>query len=164
MYIINLRGVTMDKMDLHRMYLDEDRMLLLIGSEKSISEFKEYIQIKKTNDDYDLGSVVDFIIQKEIYCNVSCKYEGIKFFSDEDSDRLLGCGLLIDSEFAFEAMILKNRDKLNDSMSFIEDTIDKNKEEIDKILRESEWLYRFEVQGGLGLYRLYGQMIRQLYS
>lgn len=95
-----------------------------------------------------MGIVVEYLVKNGVYCNVCCEYESVGkggIFTDNDMSRLDECGLLISDELAFEAMILKNRDRLNDSMSYIENTIGKNKEEIENILKESEWLYKFEV-------------------
>jgi len=137
----------MDKMDLHVIRINEDKIITFIGNEDNIAALKVLLSEIKI-DCGKMGIVVEYLVKNGVYCNVCCEYDSVGkggIFTDDDMNRLDECGLLVSDELAFEAMILKNRDKLNDSMSFIEDTIGKSSEEIESILKESEWLYKFEV-------------------
>lgn len=137
----------MDKMDLHVIRINNSTIVTFVGGEDNIAALKVLLSWIKI--DYGkMDIVVDYLTENGIYCNICCEYGGVGnggIFTDNDMSRLDECGLLVSDELTFEAMILKNRDKLNDSMSFIEDTIGKNEDEIERILRESEWLYKFEV-------------------
>lgn len=137
----------MDKMDLHVIRIDNNMIVTFVGGEDNIAALKVLLSGIKIGSG-KMGIVVEYLVKNEIYCNVCSEYDGIcnsNVFTADNLNKLDECGLLVNDELAFEAMILKNKDKLNDSMSYIEDTIGKNKDEIDRILRESEWLYKFEV-------------------
>lgn len=137
----------MDKMDLHVIRINKDKIITFIGGEDNVAALKVLLSGIKIGYG-KMGIVVEYLVQNGVYCNVCCENDGIcdsNVFTADNLNKLNECGLLVSDELAFEAMILKNRDKLNDSMSYIEDTIGKNEDEIERILRESEWLYKFEV-------------------
>lgn len=137
----------MDKMDLHVIRINKEIIITFIGNEENIAALKVLLSEIKI-DCGKMDIVVEYLAKNGIYCNICCEYKGVDkdgIFTYDDMSRLDECGLLVSDELTFEAMILKNRDKLNDSMSFIEDTIGKSSDEIESILKESEWLYKFEV-------------------
>ena len=87
--------------------------------------------------------LINFLIENNIYCHVSCEYEGQEssVISVEEIEKLESNGLLVDNELAIEAIILSNPDKSYDNL----DAIEKTKEEVDNILKNSWWLYKFEI-------------------
>ena len=105
----------MSKISLHLLKPCDYGLLICIGTEESIGRLKEF------NHEYNINNVINFLIENNIYCYVSCEYEGQE-----------------------SSMILSNPDKSYDNL----DAIEKTKEEVDNILKNSWWLYKFEIQNG----------------
>lgn len=130
-------GNTMSKISLHLLKPCDYGLLICIGTEESIGKLKEF------NHEYNINNVINFLIENNIYCHVSCEYEGQEssLISVEEIEKLESNGLLVDNKLAIEAMILSNPDKSYDNL----DAIEKTKEEVDNILKNSWWLYKFEI-------------------
>lgn len=132
----------MNKIDIYAIKFSDDKMLICIGSEENIRNLKE------SDFNHDKKKLVNYIIENEIYCNLSYKYENDEYdeciIDVDDIGRLIDNGLLISSELALEAMILKNKEKTYESLDFIKQEIGKTKGDIDYIFANSWWLNKFE--------------------
>lgn len=132
----------MDKIDIYAIKFSDDKMLICIGSEENIRNLKE------SDFNHDKKKLVNYIIENGIYCNLSYKYENDEYdeciIDVDDIGRLIDNGLLISSELALEAMILKNKEKTYESLDFIKQEIGKTKEDIDDVFANSWWLNKFE--------------------
>jgi hypothetical protein len=127
----------MKKIDMHVIKPTKDSMLICIGYEDDIIRLKEF------NHENSVSKVINFLIENNIYCHVSCEYEGdeTKIVSIEELEELDKNELLVNSELAFEAMILTTPDKAYDNLKIMGRT----KEEIDNIFQSSWWLDKFDV-------------------
>ena len=113
-----------------------EKMIICIGSERSIEKLRKFEHHKKVEN------VVDFLINNGIYCAVSCD-------SGKDEDvipmeyltRLADNDLLVSAELAVEAFILSDKEKTYSGLDFLEMT----KEEVDEIFTKSWWLSIFEI-------------------
>lgn len=124
----------MNKMDIHSIIIDDKYVLTCIGSEKSICNLRE---IKHSGE---VSKLVDFLIENNIYCNLSFD-EGVEcVFSDKELKRLMDVGLLVDGVLAVEAMFLTYKGDIYEKAN----VLGFNKEEVDDILNNSSWLEKFD--------------------
>jgi len=66
----------MDKMDLHVIRINEDKIITFIGNEDNIAALKVLLSEIKI-DCGKMGIVVEYLVKNGVYCNVCCEYDSV---------------------------------------------------------------------------------------